>query len=46
MVKHTQTIRRLLPTNCLNVFDYFKGFALKVLEAKYGDNTIDCMKNP
>ena len=23
MVKHTQTIRRLLPTNCLSVFDHF-----------------------
>ena len=23
MVKHTQTIPWLLPTNCLNVFDYF-----------------------
>ena len=26
MVKHTQTIRRLLPTNCLSVFDDFVGF--------------------
>ena len=31
MVKHTQTIRRLLPTNCLSVFDYFMGLALKGL---------------
>ena len=31
MVKHTQTIRRLLPTNCLNVFDHFVGLALKGL---------------
>ena len=31
MVKHTQTIRRLLPTNCLSVFDYFVGLALKGL---------------
>ena len=23
MVKHTQTIRRLLPPNCLSVFDHF-----------------------
>ena len=29
MVKHTQTIRRLLPTNCLNVFDHVVGLALK-----------------
>ena len=28
MVKHTQTIRRLLPTNCLNVLDHFVGLAL------------------
>ena len=31
MVKHTQTIRRLLPTNCLSVFDNFVGLALKGL---------------
>ena len=31
MVKHTQTIRRLLPTNCLSMFDYFVGLALKGL---------------
>ena len=29
MVKHTQTIRRLLPTNCLSVFDHFVRLALK-----------------
>ena len=23
MVEHTQTIRRLLPTNCLSLFDHF-----------------------
>ena len=28
MVKHTQTIRRLLPTNCLSVFDHFVGLEL------------------
>ena len=27
MVKRTQTIRRLLPTNCLNVFDHFVGLS-------------------
>ena len=32
MVKHTQTIRRLLPTNCLSVFDYFVGLALEGLK--------------
>ena len=29
MVKQTQTIRQLLPTNCLRVFDHFVGLALK-----------------
>ena len=29
MVKHTETIRRLLPTNCLSVFDHFWGLACK-----------------
>ena len=31
MVKHTQTIRWLLPTNCLSGFDHFLGLALKGL---------------
>ena len=31
MVKHTQTIRRLLPMNCLKVFDHSVGFTLKGL---------------
>ena len=31
MVKHTETIRRLLPKNCLSVFDHFVGLALKGL---------------
>ena len=31
MVKHTQTIRRLLLTNCLSVFDHFVELALKGL---------------
>ena len=31
MVKHTQTIRRNLPTNCLSVFDHFVKLALEVL---------------
>ena len=31
MVKHTQTIRRLMPTNCFSVFDHFVGLALKKL---------------
>ena len=32
MVKYTQTIRRLLPTNCLSVFDHFVGLPLKGLK--------------
>ena len=32
MVKHTQTIRRLLPTNCLTMFDHFVRLALKGLK--------------
>ena len=31
MVKHSQTIRRELPTICLSVFDHFVGLALKGL---------------
>ena len=31
MVKHTQTIHRQKPTNCLSVFDHFVGLALKGL---------------
>ena len=33
MVKHTQTIRQVLLTNCLNVFDQFWGLALKGLNS-------------
>ena len=32
MVKRTQTIRGLLATNCLGVFDHFVGLALKGLK--------------
>ena len=31
MVKHTQTIRRQQPTNCLSASDHIVGFALKGL---------------
>ena len=31
MIKHTQVIRRLLPTNCFSVFDNFVDMALKEL---------------
>ena len=32
MVKHSQTIGRLLPTKCLKVFDHFVRLALKGLK--------------
>ena len=38
MVKHTQTICRLLSTNCLSVFDHFVGLALK--GSKATDNSL------
>ena len=38
MVKHTQTIRRLLPKNCLCVFDHFEGLALKQLRTNEDNN--------
>ena len=31
MVKHIQTVHRLLPANCLSVFDHFVGLARKGL---------------
>ena len=31
MFKYSKTIRRLLTTNCLSVFDHFVGLALKGL---------------
>ena len=31
MVKHTETIYRLLPTNCLSVIDHYVGLPLKGL---------------
>ena len=34
MVKHAQAIRWQQLTNCLNVFDYFVGLALKGLKFK------------
>ena len=35
MIKHTQIIRRLLPTNCFSVFDHFVDLALKELRGRY-----------
>ena len=34
MVKHTQTVRRLLPTNCLSVFNHCMRLALKGLRRR------------
>ena len=34
MVKHTETICRLLPTNCLTVFDHFVGLGPKGLNSR------------
>ena len=36
MVKHTQTIRRHLPMNCLIVFDHFIGLAFKGIRVNCG----------
>ena len=35
MIKHTQTIGRQKPANCLSVFDHFVGLALKGLRHKF-----------
>ena len=35
MVKHIQTIRQLLLTNCLSVFDHFVGLAFKGLTSDF-----------
>ena len=42
MVKHTQTICRLLPTNCLCAFDHFLGLAFKRLSHVEDDSSITC----
>ena len=39
MVKHTQTIRRQQPTNCLSVFEHFVGLELKGLKLSALDVT-------
>ena len=45
MATHTEAIHRLLPANCLTVFDHFAGLALKGLthfiqsESLYNQNT-------
>ena len=42
MAKHTQTICRQQPTNCLRVFDHFVKLALKGLisEVNFGDDAL------
>ena len=40
MVKHTQTICWVLPTNSLSVFDHFVGLALKELGHRYKDEKL------
>ena len=35
MVRHAQTIRWLLPTDCLSVFDHFVGLAFKGLNVVF-----------
>ena len=40
MVKHTQTICRLLPTNCLSVFDHFAELALKGYTRFFGHSVV------
>ena len=41
MVKHFQTIRRLLPTNCLGVFDHFMELAFKGFSTYWWSKHID-----
>ena len=43
MIKHTQTIRWQQPMNCLSVFDYSVGLALKGL--KLSSNIIKIVYN-
>ena len=38
MVKHTQTIRRLLPINCLSVFVHFVGLATGLHATSSGED--------
>ena len=45
MVKHTYTIRRVLPTNCLSVFDHVMGLALKGLRDILSNMSMSNMSN-
>ena len=40
MAKHTQTIRRLLPTNCLGEFAHSVGLALKGIKCGMHADTV------
>ena len=42
MVKHTQTIHRRQPMNCLRVFDHFVWLALKGLLIRINIQTVTC----
>ena len=44
MVKHTQTIRGLLPTNRLSVFDHSVGLALKGLRERERVNVFNIFR--
>ena len=44
MVKHTQTICRLLPTSCLSVCDHFMGLVLKGLKSRSSRLWVFCKK--
>ena len=44
MVKHTQTIRRRNPTNCLSMFDHFLGLAVKGLKKGIAYSQALCVK--
>ena len=46
MVKYTQTIRRLLPTNCLSVFDHYVELAVKGLNMVFTIFMVFCLLKP
>ena len=45
MVKHTPTIRGLLPTNCLSEYDHFVGLQLKGVKSKQESKKAKCIKS-
>ena len=44
MVKHTQTTRRLFPTNCLSVFEHFVEVALEGLILEFNGRISNIFK--